>query len=294
MDAFLAGLSQSIDAVELGRRIRAARIAAGMTQSQVAGGEVSAAYVSRIEDGQRRPETQLLARMAARMSTTPHQLLTGITTHEARQLELEVEHAAVALTLGDNTEALTAAADVVARLKNYGDPALLAEAQRVKAQAHYALSDLDSAISILEELTQQLTPDMNTLRALISLCRCYCDRDELARATALGDLAERMATRMGIDGLTETLQLAVVRAEIHLRRGDHQAAAATCRSALEIADADASELAQASAYWHASVSEALSNGATPAALELAKIALALIDISEGHTCMRHLTRISSA
>ena len=54
----LAELSRTIETRELGRRIRNARIAAGMTQTDLAGDDVSSAYVSRIEDGQRRPGHQ--------------------------------------------------------------------------------------------------------------------------------------------------------------------------------------------------------------------------------------------
>src|SRR5947208_6259531 len=45
----------TIDPVVLGERMRLARIRAGLTQSQVAGEDVSTAYISRIEAGQRRP-----------------------------------------------------------------------------------------------------------------------------------------------------------------------------------------------------------------------------------------------
>ncbi|NHA00593.1 helix-turn-helix transcriptional regulator [Nocardioides sp. W3-2-3] len=73
MDVDLAGLSRTIDPAELGRRIRASRVAAGLTQSELADGTVTAAYVSRIERGQRRPAANLLEALAARMGTTGHQ-----------------------------------------------------------------------------------------------------------------------------------------------------------------------------------------------------------------------------
>lgn len=48
MDSHLALLSRSIAPDELGRRLRAARLAAGLPQAQVAAGEVTAAYLSRV------------------------------------------------------------------------------------------------------------------------------------------------------------------------------------------------------------------------------------------------------
>lgn len=62
----------------LGRRIQAARIARGLTQRELADGEVSVAYISRIESGQRRPDVRLLERMAERLGTTSVALVTGM------------------------------------------------------------------------------------------------------------------------------------------------------------------------------------------------------------------------
>lgn len=291
----MAELSRSIDAAELGRRMRAARIAAGMTQAQVAGSEVSAAYVSRIEDGQRRPELRLLGRMAKRMGTTLQQLLTGLTSTEARQLELRVEQAAVALALGDTNDALVGVSAAADALADFGDPGLLAEAMRVKAEALRAVGDADGAVTILESLTESLVPDMNTLRALIGLCRCYCELDQLTKAAATGDLADRMAAKLGISGLSETLQVAAVRAEALLRRGDHDGAAAVCRRALQsVVIDDDSQLSNAASYWRASISESTANGPTPAAIELAKVALTLVDLDEYRVTVEYLVRWSTA
>ncbi|WP_414690010.1 helix-turn-helix domain-containing protein, partial [Nocardioides sp.] len=52
----LIELTKTIDPGALGARLRSARLRAGLTQSQVAGSDLSTAYVSRIEAGQRRPD----------------------------------------------------------------------------------------------------------------------------------------------------------------------------------------------------------------------------------------------
>lgn len=288
VDSRLAELSQTIDAVDLGRRIRMARITAGMTQAQATGGEVTAAYLSRIEDGQRRPDAHLLERMAARMGTTLHQLLTGLTTHEARGLELQVEHAAITLALGDPEEAMQASTTAVGLLESYGDEALLASAKRVQAMAHRVAGEPSKAASILESLIAGSTPDVNTLRALIELCHCYRERDEFARAIAAAQRAERMIAELGIDGLAETLQLAAAVAAVHLRLGDLATATSVCRRALDAVAVDLPPKSQAELYWRASTSEATSNGATPAAIELAKVALTLVDLDDGRSSVEHV------
>ena len=55
MDSRGAAMLKEIDPAQLGDRIRAARVAKGWTQTQLAGTEISVGYVSRIESGQRRP-----------------------------------------------------------------------------------------------------------------------------------------------------------------------------------------------------------------------------------------------
>ena len=60
MDVRDADLLKELDPAELGQRIRAARVAKGWTQTQLAGDDISVGYVSRIESGQRRPNSQTL------------------------------------------------------------------------------------------------------------------------------------------------------------------------------------------------------------------------------------------
>ena len=59
---------QGADAVVLGRRIRSARRAKGLTQRQLAQGLVSIAYISRIEAGTRRASPELVRQIALRLS----------------------------------------------------------------------------------------------------------------------------------------------------------------------------------------------------------------------------------
>jgi len=68
-------LARTADSELLGRRIRETRLAAGMTQSEVAAGVVSVAYLSRIESGGRRPSPPILEHIAAKLDTEVATLL---------------------------------------------------------------------------------------------------------------------------------------------------------------------------------------------------------------------------
>lgn len=283
MDAYLADLSRSIEPAELGRRIRAARVAAGLTQSQLAAGEVSAAYISRIEDGQRRPEVRLLERLANRAGTTAHELLTGVTPQEARSLELRLEHAATAIALGEPGRAVEQIDDALDRLGTYRDPTLEVAALRIRAEARHRAGDLDGAIADLEPLARSLSHDINALRAKIALCVCHSDRGlpgDADRAIAIGTEAEHLASELGVDGLAETLRLGAGVARAYLIRGDPRAAKRVCVETWRKAQRHQTPEARANAYLKASATEATAHGATPAAVELAQVALALADAGE--------------
>lgn len=164
VDLHLAELSRTIDPAELGRRLRTARVAAGMTQAQVAADDVTAAYLSRIEDGQRRPEAGLLERMAQRMGVTLEDLLLDVPREKALELRLAIDHAELALASGDAAGALAAADAVLADPATADVPALLRAARQVQAGALEVTGDLDRAVLILEELTSTPSPDATWLK----------------------------------------------------------------------------------------------------------------------------------
>ena len=177
MDAQLVELSRTVDPAALGRRLRLARLAAGMTQQQVTQGEVSAAYLSRIEAGQRRPEVGLLTRMAERIGVPLADLVVEPVDEEALRLQVDLDHAELLLVSAQAAEALAAVAQVVADLGETS-PAELGKAARfVHARALEATGDYNEAILLLEDLTADPASDSawlatSWLKAAITLCRC--------------------------------------------------------------------------------------------------------------------------
>lgn len=289
VDLYLAELSRSIDAAELGRRIRTARVAAGMTQAQVAAEDVSAAYLSRIEDGQRRPEAGLLERMAGRMGVSLEDLLLNVPRDRVQELRLAVDYAELSLVSGDGAGALKAVDKVLADEATANVPPVLRAAKQVRALALENVGDLDAAIVLLEDLTSEPTPDANWLKALIALTRCHTHNSDFQRAIAVGEQAQSIIDDLGIGGLTEAIQLTVTTAGAYLNLGDHNAAMRACMRALETAETYDSAIGRASAYWNASNIEA-DRGSTDAAVELARKALSLFELSDDN---RNLARLRS-
>ena len=278
--ASLAERSRRIDAAELGRRLRRARVLAGMTQAQVARPDVSGAYLSRIEDGQRRPDFEVLRAMVERMGTTLDDILGESTTDEVLELQVELDHAELTLASGDLNTALDAVLKLLEKLPAAGPGSELRRGcERLRAACLEATGDLNGAIIVLEDLTAAPTPDAAWLRSLIALSRCYCDTGDYSRSIAVGEKAAATISRLGLDGMTEAIQLSVTVAGAHMRRGDLDEAMRVCLRAIEAADRHDSPLGKASAYWNASLIESR-NGSHAAALDLARRALAQFEVSE--------------
>ena len=66
----------------LGERLRSLRLAAGLTQSELAGGRFSKEYISQIERGKTRPNTATVAWLAERLHVDPALLSSGVSTDE--------------------------------------------------------------------------------------------------------------------------------------------------------------------------------------------------------------------
>ena len=114
MSPELAQQLTALDPALLGGRIKAARVAAGLTQPELAGPDASVAYLSRIESGQRRAGTDLLQTLATRLGVTLEYLAYGEGWEDAGRLELQLDHAELSLVGGEAAAALGSAREVLA------------------------------------------------------------------------------------------------------------------------------------------------------------------------------------
>jgi transcriptional regulator with XRE-family HTH domain len=82
------------DPAAVGRRLKDARVAAGLSQRQLSFPGCSAAYISRLEAGDRVPSLQLLRKLALKLNADEQFLATGVARIEQLppdQVEEEVE-----------------------------------------------------------------------------------------------------------------------------------------------------------------------------------------------------------
>jgi tetratricopeptide (TPR) repeat protein len=255
-----------------------------MTQEAVAGQEISAAYISRIEAGQRRPEPAIVRLISDRLGTTLDYLATGIEPRQAEETRLAVRYAELALKSGEAEEAEAQLRILLEGEENLG--AFEREIRWFHALSLESLGRLDEAVTALEALTLHPdgTPD---LQASIALSRCYREAGDLAHAIDVAERAGVHAAEVGLQGTDDDIRLAVTLIAAFLQRGDLAHAAHLCRDAIARAEENASAPARAAAYWNASIL-ASKRGRPVEAANLAERALALL--SEGEDD-RNLARL---
>ena len=277
MSPELAQQLSTLDPVVLGARIKAARVAAGLTQPELAGPHASVAYLSRIESGQRRAGIELLKTIAERLDVRLDYLAHGEGWEDAGRLELQLDHAELSLAGGEGQTALDLAREAL------GSPGLrsvhggLVRARYVEAAALDALGD-PAAVPALQALLGDAAEASIRLRIATALCRIWREQGQLERAVACAQAqlehltAEELATEEGV-------RLSVTLAAALFTSGRTEEAAELCDRAITESERLSSPVARASAYWNASVIHSES-GDLVRALPLAKRALHLLEDTE--------------
>ena len=277
MSPELAHQLTALDPAVLGARIKAARVAAGLTQPELAGQEASVAYVSRIESGQRRPGTELLEALAAKLGVTLEYLAHGEGWQDASRLELQLDHAELSLAGGEGDNALALAREAL------GSPGLQAVPGGVdsrplpRGEALNRLGD-PAAVPAFQAAAgrrDRLGHPAQGRHFAVSIWR---EAGQFERAIAVRTDPARPARRDAL-GTEEGIRLAVTLAAALFFSGRTEEAAELCDRAITESERLSSPVARASAYWNASYFRSES-GDVAGALPLAKRALHLLENTE--------------
>jgi tetratricopeptide (TPR) repeat protein len=290
MDARQADLLRKLDPIELGQRLRAARVAKGMTQTDLAGADVSVGYVSRIEAGHRRPNLQVLTDLCVRLGTPVEQLLMGVAPQELEQIKLNLDFAELALESGQAASAELQARDALEMAVAASLKELAYRSRFLLARALEAQGMVDDAIIELEGLLSPRVGNVLQIKVGIALSRCYRESGDFSKAVEVGEMMLEHLADTPLDGTDEAVQLAVTLAYAYHTRGDVSQAVRVCRRAVAKAETLDSSVGRASAYWNASILEA-ARGSVRDAIPLAERALKLL--SEGQDA-RNLANLRTA
>ena len=219
MDESPEALLASVNLIEFGRRVRSTRVARGLTQEAVAGTEISGAYVSRIEAGQRRPEP---ARRAAAGRPTRHHA--GLPGHRGGAAVRRGDPAGPALR--------RARAELRRghRRRSPGPQAAPRRGERPRTVAPAKPSGSTPAAWRRSVRSRRPRPCSRPSSPTATrrcgcprssrLCRCYREAGDLSRSIDVGQDALRHLESLDLGGTEDAVRLAVSLVGAYFERGD--------------------------------------------------------------------------
>ena len=240
-------------ATTLGQRVRQARIARGLTQSELADSRFSKQYVSQIERDQLRPTEATLKWIADRLEVDPQFLATGIDGRELERLESVIARGEAALEAHDYAEAITLLAGVTETVPAEAAPDLELRALLAESWARMYIGEMREALPLLtraRELAEDaLFSDVDRAEVLFRLGCCRYRLASVSTALALFTEALELAERSGIPCDRLRSRIFGWRSRCYRRQRDWEAAREDVERALELAEALDDRRATADAYF---------------------------------------------
>lgn len=261
------------DPVAAGQRLKQARVAAGLSQRQLAFPGCSSAYISRLEAGQRVASLQLLRKIAARLGADEEFLATGIAREQPFPAEL-VE-ADVALRMND----LETARDLYERaLKTSPEPRARAEALGGLGRLALSQGDPAQAVDAIEDALR-LSPTLASTSPGLTraLGEAYAGKGELESAIGVFEGGAAAAVESG-DALEQS-RCEIALANAHIDSGNFGSAQELLGGALARAAQLVDPAQRARIYWSQSRLHTL-KGNQAAAARYARKTLELLELGE--------------
>ena len=260
------------DAHEVGRRLKEARLAAGLSQRGLAFEGCSPAYISRLEAGERVPSLQLLRKIAAKLGADENYLATGVQMERARpQLLVDAQ---IALRLDD----LAAAEELFGQAWKTGDARARAEALGGLGQLAFRRGDPQGAIRSIEEAFEGDPALRRTAPALVdTLGRSYATSGQPEAAIGIFERALNEARERG--DVLEERRFGVLLANSLIDSGNYGRAEEVLGSSLaQLGDED-DPTARARVLWSQSRLHSLKGDQDTAAV-YARRTLDLLELTE--------------
>ena len=235
----------------LGQRVRQARVARGLTQSELADSRFSKQYVSQIERDQLRPTDATLRWIADRLEVDSQFLATGVDGRELDRVVSVVARGEAALEAHDYAEAITVLAGVT--LPAEAAPDLELRALLAESWARMYIGEMRQALPLLtrarELVEDSVFSDVDRAEVLFRLGCCRYRLASVTTALALFSEALELAERSGIPCDRLRSKIFGWRSRCYRRQRDWEAAREDVERALELAEALGDRRATADAYF---------------------------------------------
>ncbi|HEX5582591.1 tetratricopeptide repeat protein [Gaiella sp.] len=242
--------------VGVGERVRALRVAAGLTQTALAGERFSKEYVSQIERGKTRPTDETVAWLAERLGVDPEYLRRGVPSDVRSRVEAKLAQAEALSEAHRDQEAVELFREVRGEIERLGSAELEARALAGEGWSLQELGSPREAIEVLQ-LARALTerPEFSDLDRADVLFRLGCCRyriSSIPTAINLLDEALELAERSGLPCDVLRARALAWRSRCRRRQADYEAARDDVERALELARGVDDPRSVAGAYFQAS------------------------------------------
>ncbi|HEX6664374.1 MAG TPA: tetratricopeptide repeat protein [Gaiellaceae bacterium] len=243
--------------LRLGERLRQLRVAAGMTQTDLAGDRFSKEYVSQIERGKTRPTHETTAWLAERLGVDAGFLANGVSADDRGRVDAALARADALLEARRDEEALEQFESIRAAVLATGLPELEAKALSGEATVRMRLGDVREAISLLERaraLCERAEfSDVERADVVFRLGVARYKLNSIQTAIALFDEALKLAERSELPSDQLRSNIFAWRSRCYRRRRDLEAAREDVERALELAEGLNDRQAAAHIYFQASI-----------------------------------------
>jgi tetratricopeptide (TPR) repeat protein len=247
----------SVRAVHLGERLRALRVAAGLTQSELAGGRFSKEYLSQIERGKTRPTAETLEWLAARLAVDPGYLESGVSAEERSRVEASLARAEALLEAHRYQDARAELARSRKAVAGTGAPELELRSLLAESWARVQQGEIQEALGLLvraRELAERPgRSDVDRAAVLFRLGVCRYKLSSISTAVGLLGEALSLADRSGLPCDLLRSDILGWRSRCYRRQRDWQAAREDIERALELAQSAGDRQAMANTYFQASL-----------------------------------------
>jgi tetratricopeptide (TPR) repeat protein len=243
--------------LRLGERLRQLRVAAGMTQSELAGERFSKEYVSQIERGKTRPTRETVEWLAIRLGVDAGFLANGVATDERGRLEGALARAEALYEGARNEEADTEYDTLVPAARAMGAPELAVRALTGAGKTRMRLGALREGLELLNEARALVESgsfsDLERAEVFYALGVCRYQLNSVQTSLGLLNEALSLAERSGMPADSLRSNILSWRSRCWRRMRDYEAAREDIERALQLAqDADDPRVIGA-AYFQASM-----------------------------------------
>jgi tetratricopeptide (TPR) repeat protein len=230
-------------ALRLGERLRQLRVAAGLTQSELAGERFSKEYVSQIERGKTRPTTETIEWLAVRLGCDAGFLANGVATDERGRLEAALARAETMIEAHRNEDAAAEYETLVPAARATGIPELEVRALVGAGRTQMRIGALRAALDLLNDARGIVESgnfsDLERAEVFYAIGVCRYQLNSIQTSLGLLNEALGLAERSGMPSDSLRSNILSWRSRCWRRMRDYEAAREDIERALQLAeDAD--------------------------------------------------------